>query len=110
MATAALGFVESPASAPLYASGNLMSALLTEGTRVLGFIPLVILTSLATGVYSPAGTKLSVFFGTVGVVVGTELVKSTDSLGMYYFGLIVSGILSGAIMFAEVLFIKGIAK
>lgn len=109
MTVVALGFVESPASAPLYQSGNLTSALLTEGTRALGFIPLVILTSLATGVYSPAGTKLDMFLGTASVLIGTQIVKSTGNIHMYYFAFIIAGILSGGVMLLEVIFIKQIA-
>lgn len=109
MTVTSLGFVESPSSAPLYANGDLISALLVEGTRVIGFIPLVVLTALASGSYSPDGVKFSMFSGTIGAIVGSVIVQQTGIIYMYLFGLLVSGLLAGASLYLETTMIKKIA-
>ncbi|NIZ19581.1 YhfT family protein [Entomospira culicis] len=64
--SASLGMVaESALSAPLYQEGNFGSAWMTELARVLGFIPLVITTGIATGIYSPSGIKMVFVIGSL---------------------------------------------
>lgn len=62
--------VESPMSAPLYQSGDFYSAAITELARVIGFIPLVVTTGIATGTYSPAGVKMVFVIGSLAALVG----------------------------------------
>lgn len=61
---------ESPLSAPLYQKKEFNSAALTEIARVVGFIPLVVTTGIATGTYSPAGIKMVFVIGSIGAATG----------------------------------------
>ena len=64
---------ESALSAPLYQEGQFNSAALTELARVVGFIPLVVTTGIATGTYSPAGIKMVFVIGSLGAAMGQPL-------------------------------------
>lgn len=64
---------ESPLSAPLYQEGQFNSAALTEIARVIGFIPLVVTTGIATGTYSPAGIKMVFVIGSIGAATGQPI-------------------------------------
>lgn len=61
---------ESALSAPLYQEGQFNSAALTELARVIGFIPLVVTTGIATGSYSPAGIKMVFVVGSLAAAYG----------------------------------------
>lgn len=71
LAASQLLVTESALSAPLYQNGDFKSAALTEVARVIGFIPLVVTTGIATGIYSPAGIKMVFVFGSLGAAFGT---------------------------------------
>lgn len=64
---------ESALSAPLYQEGQFSSAALTELSRVIGFIPLVVTTGIATGTYSPAGIKMVFVIGSIGASMGNPI-------------------------------------
>ncbi|WP_392562945.1 YhfT family protein [Orbus sturtevantii] len=64
---------ESALSAPLYQEGHFDSAAITELARVLGFIPLVVTTGIATGTYSPAGIKMVFVIGSIGGAINNPL-------------------------------------
>lgn len=64
---------ESALSAPLYQEGQFNSAALTELARVVGFIPLVVTTGIATGTYSPAGIKMVFVIGSIAAAMGQPL-------------------------------------
>ncbi|WP_429976382.1 YhfT family protein [Enterococcus sp. DIV0086] len=64
---------ESALSAPLYQKGQFNSAALTELARVVGFIPLVVTTGIATGTYSPAGIKMVFVIGSLGAAIGQPI-------------------------------------
>lgn len=64
---------ESPLSAPLYQDGQFNSAALTELARVIGFIPLVVTTGIATGTYSPAGIKMVFVIGSIGAAISNPI-------------------------------------
>ena len=86
---------ESPLSAPLYQSGEFNTALITEIARVIGFIPLVVTTGIATGAYSPAGIKMVFVIGSLGALLGNPFIA----------------LVFGAIwMVAEVFMLSGFAK
>lgn len=57
LATTLLIVAEGPASLSLTAEGNYLEAAIVAAGRCLGFIPLVMTTSIISGVYSPSGTK-----------------------------------------------------
>lgn len=65
---------ESALSAPLYQSGEFNTAMITEIARVIGFIPLVVTTGIATGTYSPAGIKAVFVIGSFGALMGNPLI------------------------------------
>lgn len=75
VATTLLIIAEGPASLALMAEGNFNEAAIVALGRCLGFIPLVMTTSIISGVYSPCGTKaihipalLLVNMGIIGIV------------------------------------------
>lgn len=70
LAASLLIVTESPISAPLYQAGDFNSAAITEIARVIGFIPLVVTTGIATGVYSPAGIKFVFVIGSLTAAFG----------------------------------------
>ncbi|HDR5276905.1 MULTISPECIES: YhfT family protein [Bacillus] len=64
---------ESALSAPLYQEVQFSSAALTEFSRVIGFIPLVVTTGIATGTYSPAGIKMVFVIGSISASFGNPI-------------------------------------
>lgn len=64
---------ESAMSAPLYQARDFNSAAITEIARVIGFIPLVVTTGIATGTYSPAGIKMVFVIGSLAALMGNPL-------------------------------------
>lgn len=72
LATTLLIIGEGPASIILTSNGEYFPAALVALVRTLGFIPLVMTTSIISGVYSPAGTKAvhipAILFINMGIV------------------------------------------
>lgn len=99
-AVAAQGMVGSPATITAFSALDWTTALIAEGLNTLGFIPLVTLTALATGVYSPAGVKFTTFFGVVGVTISSALIPQGEALALV--GIFVAIVLGGLAMLAEV--------
>ena len=97
LATTLLLLAEGPASLTLTAEGQYYEAALVALGRCLGFIPLVMTTSIISGVYSPCGTKL--------IHVPALLLINAGIFGMV--GSFVTGCL---IMVVEVLLLGFIAK
>lgn len=97
LATNLLIIAEGPASLILTANGQYFEAALVAFVRTLGFIPLVMTTSIISGVYSPAGTKA--------VHIPAILLINTGTIG-----LIGSFVIGALIMVLEILLLDKIAK
>ena len=97
LATTLLLLAEGPASLTLTAEGQYYEAAIVALGRCLGFIPLVMTTSIISGVYSPCGTKL--------IHVPALLLINAG-----IFGMVGSFVLGCLIMVAEVLLLGFIAK
>lgn len=97
LATNLLIIGEGPASLLLTANGQYSEAALVALVRTLGFIPLVMTTSIISGVYSPAGTKAVHIPGLLLINTGT-------------FGLIGSFVFGALIMVLEILLLDKIVK
>lgn len=74
LATSMCLITESALSAPLYQEKLFDSAALTELARVIGFIPLVVTTGIATGTYSPAGIKMVFVIGSIGAAISNPFI------------------------------------
>jgi len=96
LATNLLIIAEGPASLILTANGQYSEAAMVAFVRTLGFIPLVMTTSIISGVYSPAGTKA--------VHIPAILLINTGTIG-----LIASFVLGALIMVLEILSLDKIA-
>lgn len=96
LACTLLIIAEGPNSLTLMAEGMYGEAGLVALSRALGFIPLVMMTALVGGVYSPEGTKMvfvpAIMFITLGV-----------------WGLVASFVVGALIMLAEVYLLKFVA-
>lgn len=97
LATTLLLLAEGPASLTLTANGSYTEAAIVALGRCLGFIPLVMTTSIISGVYSPCGTKL--------IHVPAILLINAGIMGM-----VGSFALGCLIMVAEVLLLGVIAR
>lgn len=111
--------VASFASAPLVSMalqattkqvGNVSSALIADTTWFIGFVPLVVLTALLTGVYSPVGLTLVFVWGDVAKIIGASIVQSTNNESLYFIGILCAGVMGGASLFLETYALVGIAK
>ena len=87
---------EGPNSLTLTAKGMYNEAALVALSRSLGFIPLVMLTAIVGGVYSPEGTKMLFVPAIVFITMGT-------------FGLVASFVCGAVIMLIEVFLLKYVA-
>ncbi len=97
LATTLLIIAEGPASLALMAEGNYSEAAIVALGRSLGFIPLVMTTSIISGVYSPCGTK-------------AVHIPALLLINLGILGLVGSFVLGCLIMVIEVLLLGFIAK
>ncbi len=97
LATTLLIIAEGPASLALMAEGNYSEATIVALGRSLGFIPLVMTTSIISGVYSPCGTK-------------AVHIPALLLINLGILGLVGSFVLGCLIMVIEVLLLGFIAK
>ncbi len=91
-------------------SGDVVSALIADTTWVIGFLPLVVLTALLTGVYSPVGLTAVFVWGDLAKIIGAQIVSSTNQEGTYLIAIALAGIMGGLSLFAEVYLLKSLAK
>lgn len=110
--------VASFASAPLVSmalqtttnkAGDITSAIIADTTWVIGFIPLVVLTALLTGVYSPVGVTAVFVWGDLAKIIGASIVAKTNNQNMYFIAIALAGVFGGVSMFAETYLLKSIA-
>lgn len=97
LATNLLILAEGPGSLNLMAEGAYTEAGIVAFGRALGFVPLVMTTAIISGVYSPAGTKLT-------------HVPAILLINMGIYGMVGSFVIGGLIMAIEVLLLGYIAK
>ena len=90
--------------------GDVVSALIADTTWVIGFLPLVILTALLTGVYSPVGLTAVFVWGDLAKIIGASIVQSTNSETSYLIGIFLAGAIGGLSLFVEIYLLKLIAK
>ena len=90
--------------------GDVVSALIADTTWVIGFLPLVVLTALLTGVYSPVGLTAVFVWGDLAKIIGASIVQSTNNETFYLFGVLLAGVIGGLSMFIEVYLLKSLAK
>lgn len=89
--------------------GDVMSALIADTTWVIGFLPLVVLTALLTGVYSPVGLTAVFVWGDIAKIIGGAMVQSTGHENMYLLAILISGVLGGLSLFGEIYILKKLA-
>ena len=110
-AAAVTSFAIAPlVSLGLHTSGKLYAAAIADLSWVIGFIPLVVLTSLLTGVYSPVGLTAVLLFGTLGKLIGLQLVEASGNPASYLPAIAIAFAMGAVSMFLEIQFLRLIAK
>ena len=90
--------------------GNIVSALIADTTWVIGFIPLVVLTALFTGVYSPVGLTAVFVWGDLAKIIGAQIVGTSGNNGLYFIAIGLAGLFGGISMYVETHALKYLAK
>ncbi len=110
-AAAVASFAIAPlVSLGLHTTHKLYAAAIADLSWVIGFIPLVVLTSLLTGVYSPIGLTAVLMFGTIAKLIGFQLVQSSGNTSSYLTAIPIAFVMGAISMFLEIQFLQVIAK